>query len=98
MANKIVIGLCGHARSGKDSFCGLAIPHLDKKGKRSKRVAIADELKKDLSSFLIQKVGISPFTPDEEHKKMIRPLLVAYGTNLMRSIDEDWWLKKLRNY
>ena len=35
MANKIVIGLCGHARSGKDSFCELAIPHLDKKGKRS---------------------------------------------------------------
>ena len=97
MANKIVIGLCGHARSGKDSFCELAIPHLDKKGKRSKRVAIADELKKDLSCFLIQKVGISPFTRDEAHKKMIRPLLVAYGTNLMRSIDEEWWLKKLDN-
>jgi len=95
MAKQIIIGLCGHARSGKDSFCQLAIPYLSDKGHRSKRVALADELKKDLNTFLIQKVGISPFTQREEEKNLIRPLLVAYGTNLMRSIDEDWWLKKL---
>ena len=95
MAKNIVIGLSGHGRCGKDTFSELAIPHLHEKGHRSKRVAIADEIKKDLNSFLIEKVGLSPFTRKEEEKALIRPLLVAYGGHLMRGIDEGWWLRKL---
>jgi len=95
MGKKIVIGLSGHATCGKDSFCELSIPYLYDKGYSSKRVALADELKKDLNHFLIEKVGISAFTKDPKQKQLLRSFLVAYGTDIMRAIDPDVWLKRM---
>jgi hypothetical protein len=95
MNTNIVIGLCGSARSGKDTFCRYAKEFLGKKKVGAARAAFADEVKKDLDNLCRNKIGISAFTEDSKEKEMIRPLLVAYGTNIMRGMDNEWWIKKL---
>lgn len=89
-----VIGLCGVAQSGKDTFCNGAINLFKKQGIEAKRVSFADALKRDVEPFLMEKIGISSFTNKIEEKTLIRDFLVAYGTKLMRRIDENIWIKK----
>lgn len=95
LKNTKVIGLCGVARSGKDTFCKFAIELLEEQKLKCKRVSFADELKSDLDPFLKKKVGISAFTEDPKEKTLIRDLLVSYGTKLMRKIDENYWINKI---
>ena len=64
--------------------------------KYSKRLSLAYELKKDLDTFLLKKFNISAFTENSEEKKFIRPLLICYGTSLMRKKDPDCWINKLQ--
>ena len=78
--NKIkIIGISGVAKSGKDTLFST----LQKIGKEQrlylKRYALADQLKKDLDPFLLEKFGISAFTTIPREKEIIRPMLVAYG-------------------
>jgi len=91
----LIIGLCGHARSGKDTFCESAKILFSKKEIGAARAAFADELKKDLDPLCKSKIGMSAFTDDPEEKKIIRPLLVTYGTEIMRKLDENWWIEKI---
>ena len=95
--NKInfIIGLCGNARSGKDTFCRIAQIFLDKKKVGAARAAFADELKKDLDDLCRHKIGFSAFTEDPENKEILRPLLVSYGTDIMRKLDENWWIERI---
>ena len=95
MNNEIIIGLCGHARSGKDTFCEIAKDFLSEKKVAAARVAFADELKKDLDPLCRRHIGCSAFTNDPTHKALIRPLLVAYGTEVIRKIDDRWWIDRL---
>lgn len=95
MNTNFIIGLCGHARSGKDTFCELAKAFLSEKEVGAARVAFADQLKKDLDELCRHKIGCSAFTDDPEEKKIIRPLLVTYGTDVMRKLDENCWIDKL---
>lgn len=90
-----VIGLCGVAQSGKDTFCEIAIELFKKQNIQAKRVSFADALKKDVESFLLEKIGISSFTTDIKEKTLIRDFLVSYGTKLMRKIDENIWINKV---
>jgi hypothetical protein len=90
-----VIGLCGVAQSGKDTFCEIAIELFKKQNIQAKRVSFADALKKDVESFLLEKIGISSFTTDTKEKTLIRDFLVSYGTKLMRKIDENIWINKV---
>jgi|TARA_B100001094_G_C18173844_1_gene796720 hypothetical protein len=91
-----IIGLCGTARSGKDTFFDFT-KFLLKKGKpRCERVAFADALKNDIEPFLRKKTGISAWTSDDKEKKIIRPILVAYG-EAMREISEGkYWINKIK--
>jgi len=41
------------------------------------------------------KIGISAFTQDSKEKEIIRPLLVTYGTEVIRKMDENWWINRL---
>ncbi len=93
--NNNVIGLCGNARSGKDTFCDYAKEFFSKKKVSAGRSAFADELKKDLDHLCRNKIGISAFTKDTKEKEIIRPLLVSYGTDVIRKMDENWWIDKL---
>ena len=90
------IGLSGVAQAGKDTFCRLMINELAKDGVRAERFALADELKRDLDAFLIDKFGISSFTTDKDEKTLIRNILVAYGkTHRIRS-KGTYWTSKLQ--
>ena len=74
MNTNFIIGVCGHARSGKDTFCEHAKSILSKKKIGAARAAFADELKKDLDDLCRHKIGISAFTQDSKEKDIIRPL------------------------
>jgi hypothetical protein len=91
-----IIGIAGVAQVGKDTFCTQMIDILNSQGVDAQRVAFADELKKDMDSFLLAKTGVSAYTTVAEEKKSIRPLLVAYG-HLMRSLTKGmYWIDKLK--
>ena len=46
--NKRIIGLCGFARVGKDSFADMACELFREKGITACKMSIAEELKNDL--------------------------------------------------
>ena len=92
-----LIGLCGVARSGKDTFCAHAIKLCEEQQVTASRVSFADALKQDVKDFLLNKVGIDPFTEDEAEKNLIRDFLVAYGTKLMRKKDSRYWISKIED-
>ena len=91
-----VIGLCGVAQSGKDTFCEAAKNLFKEQGIKAHRVSFADALKGDVDEFLLDKIGISAFTTDIKEKTLIRDFLVSYGTNLMRKRDDMHWINKVR--
>lgn len=84
-----ILGVCGLARSGKDTFFRFA----DELGIRCARLAFADALKQECNSFLIENTGLSSFTKDKAEKEVIRPFLVTYGTHLRRKLDPECWIK-----
>lgn len=97
MRKQRIVGICGYARSGKDT----AARGLVDQGWR--RVAFADPLKQDVLSMLVEasKHGGLPrhqwpqwsWFQDPEKKELIRPLLVEYG-RAMRMVDNDYWIKR----
>ena len=92
-----IIGISGYARVGKDSFGNMLSQELSVQYKKpNKKLSLAYELKKDLDAFLVKKFNISAFTENTEEKKFIRPLLICYGTNLMRKKDPNCWINKLQ--
>jgi len=92
-----VIGLCGVAQSGKDTFCDAARRLFLEQDIIARRLSFADALKSDTDEFLQDKVGVSAFTTDLKEKTLIRDFLVAYGTKLMRKKDENCWIKKVES-
>ena len=91
----MIIGISGCARSGKDLFFKLLSNNLNPKF-NLKRFAFADELKNDLSCLLKQNFNIDPLNPTPEEKELIRPLLVCYGTDIARKINENYWIQKIQ--
>jgi len=91
-----IIGIAGYARTGKDTFGSILIKELNEIGLSAKKLSLAFELKSDLDSFLIDKFGISAFSEDPKEKNFIRPLLICYGTDLMRKKDSEYWIKKIQ--
>jgi len=97
MRSPTVIGLCGNARAGKDTFFNVSKDLLNQRKVLSVRFAFADELKKECDSFLIKNLGISAFTENSSEKEIIRPFLVTYGTHLRRRLDPNCWIKKVES-
>lgn len=90
-----IISISGNARCGKDTLGENFLEILKEQGINCQKLSFADELKKSVDSFLIEKTGISAFTNDDAEKKLIRPFLVCWGTDIMRSIDDNIWIKHL---
>jgi len=93
-----LIGLCGFARSGKNSFANFILeeqePNLPPK---VQTLSFAYALRKELEAFVFSKLGISTFTEDSKEKEIIRPLLVCWGTEVIRKqIDKDYWVKAVK--
>tara|TARA_R100000808_G_C2152693_1_gene162307 strand:- start:4501 stop:5091 length:591 start_codon:yes stop_codon:yes gene_type:complete len=92
-----VIGVAGAARSGKDTVGHFTQELLYERNEEiSKQCGFADLLKNDLEKFCREKFGFSAFTKDDRQKEMIRPLLVAYGTHVMRKQNENHWVEKMK--
>tara|TARA_R110000772_G_scaffold89847_5_gene185932 strand:- start:246 stop:845 length:600 start_codon:yes stop_codon:yes gene_type:complete len=90
-----IIGISGNARSGKDTLGRNMVSILSDSGIKAKTFSFAHELKKSVDGFLIEQLGISAFTEDSDEKKIIRPFLVNWGTEIMRKKDSEHWIKSI---
>lgn len=90
-----IIGISGNARSGKDTLGRNMVSILSDSGIKAKTFSFAHELKKSVDDFLIEQLGISAFTEDSDEKKIIRPFLVNWGTEIMRKKDSEHWIKSI---
>ena len=90
-----IIGVGGFARSGKDTFVGIAKKILAKNGYSSQKVSFADSLKRDLEAWLLEKYGISVWTSNDEEKALIRPFLVAHGCGKRIQTQGKYWVDKV---
>lgn len=91
-----IISISGNARSGKDTLARNMSDILGDIGIKTKIVSFANELKESVNNFLLEQTGISAFTEDDEEKKIIRPFLVCWGTDVIRKIDDNTWINKLQ--
>lgn len=86
----MLIGLCGYAQSGKDEFAAALTGD-----NAFKRVAFADEVKKDCQAFIDSKFpGMFDVINNPNHKKLWRKLLVGWGDSA-RVTDIDYWIRRL---
>lgn len=81
-----VVGIVGYKRSGKDTFC-LA---LSDNFLRVARLAVADEIKRELAKFL----GVTLMRIEKYKEPHYRKPLQDLGA-VRRRIDENYWLTKL---
>jgi len=92
--NKLVIGIGGVARAGKDTFAKLLRNELNSLGYSCELLALADPLKKDIDNFCWSNFGISAFTDKTEEKDIIRDLMVGFG-NGKRKLSEGKYFTRL---
>lgn len=85
-----IYGVSGYARVGKDTFADI----LQDLNPNLSRFSFAKKLKQLLQPLIWDTLGIDVFTSDDRQKKIIRPILVAYG-EAARAIDENFWIKKI---
>ena len=91
----LIFGVAGVARCGKDTLGKHLIHKLSKSGLPCLNISFASALKADLDKFLLEKLKVSAFTENNSEKELIRPLLVTYGTEVCRKLDQDYWIKKI---
>lgn len=90
-----IIGICGNARSGKDTLADLISEALSDIGVKCRKIALADSLKEECEDLVLNNLGIDVFTQDSREKSIIRPLLVTWGTHVRRKVNPDVWIEKL---
>jgi len=88
---KIIIGLSGVARSGKDTFCLHLLNSFKKRGYNAKRFALADQLKIDIRDFLIEKFNIDILNCSPADKEIVRGILVGYGRAMRLKSEGTYW-------
>ena len=95
MKNNTTIGITGLARNGKDTLANL-IQELAKNNElNTNRLSFAGELKESLNPLVQENLNFSSFTEKNDEKELIRPLLVCFGTQIMRKVNQDHWINKL---
>lgn len=92
----MIVGLCGLARAGKDTFFGYC-KNLQFNKNPNIRHAFADKLKEELDLFLRSNFSISSFTEDAWEKEVIRPILVSYGMQKRFVSQGLYWINKVEN-
>lgn len=94
--DKLIVGVSGFARSGKNTLCDILNNFCKSRGLESKIFSFAFSLRQDLNSFCTEKFGISAFTENQEEKNKIRPLLISYGEVQRNLSSGTYWLCKLK--
>ena len=90
-----ILGISARATAGKSTFVKLLADLVYAQDKRIVRdLAFAHALKAELDPVLTRDLGISAFTANAEHKRLIRPFLVERGAGA-RKTDPDHWIKLL---
>jgi uridine kinase len=95
MSKKHIIAIAGNARCGKDTLGKNISNLLNEYGVNSSTYSFADELKRETDKFLIETLGISAYTDNDEEKLIIRPFLVFWGTEIRRKINPSIWVDKV---
>ena len=93
--NKHIIAIAGNARCGKDTLGKNISELLNEYGIKSSTYSFADELKRETDKFLLETIGISAYTDNDEEKLVIRPFLVFWGTEIRRKINPSIWVDKV---
>ena len=93
---KIVIGISGYARSGKDTLAGILKSSFIENKINTKIFSFAFALKNDIDDFCLSKIGISAFSEDTDLKSKIRPMLIAYGQVQRTTSNGSYWFNKLK--
>lgn len=89
------VGFCGYAGVGKDTFGDIYYNYLIRYFNVAKE-ALADNVKKDLQTFIFEQYNFDIFTCSREQKELVRDLLVFYAEK-RRKEDPDYWIKRLNN-
>jgi hypothetical protein len=93
-----MIGIGGLARSGKDTLAINLAEIIEEDWKMDVQIfSFADALKEKINPFITKEFGISAFSEDTEDKKIIRPMLVAYGESMKTKYGQDVWYSELSN-
>jgi len=91
MNKKLVIGIGGLARSGKDTLCNMLIQQFYLNGYKAKRRALADELKVAIHPSILKQYRVDIFNCTPEEKELVRPEMVAYGKELREKTMGTHW-------
>jgi len=93
---KIVIGVGGVARVGKNLFCDLLVKQIKRHyNLHARHFALAYELKMDCRQFIFDKFNIDVFTENTEEKKIFRDMLVWYGDVKRKQSNGRYWIDKI---
>lgn len=90
---KLTIGIAGICGSGKDTLYSLLAQRIN-----CKRVALADQLRREMNPFIIDKFGIDLFNCSREEKDLVRPLLVEYGRIKRQQTNGRYFIEKIDSY
>lgn len=91
MNKKIIVGVGGKAKSGKDTLCQILLDEMRLRGFRAKRIALADALKQEINPYLIDKYGIDIFNCSPEEKEKVRPELIELGRARRLTSEGTFW-------
>ena len=95
-----MIGVGGFAKSGKDTFVGIAKEILHRNNYIPMRVAFADRLKEEVQRMLEQsnfELNITRLNPDE--KERVRPVFVFWGCQRRSESEEGmYWVNIINDY
>ena len=93
-----LIGIAGFARTGKDSLASIMASLFEEQSHKCNITSFAYHIKKDVDLFLKSRLNISAFTEDPKEKEIIRPMLVCWGTEIIRNkIDSKYWIRKMHS-
>ncbi len=92
------IGIAGNACVGKDTLCNFLIKKFKERyNLSSKRCSIAgDTIRKDLKSFILDKIGIDIESTTPEEKTLLRPIMVEYGRYMRNKTEGRYFIEKLK--
>jgi hypothetical protein len=97
MKNKIIIGIGGVARVGKNLFADIMSNILKEKYNKScKSFALAYYLKKDCEEFIRQKLNMNVWSELTQEKDVFRPMLVWYGGVKRKQTQGRYWIEMLQ--